>query len=343
MLTKEEIIPALVTWLSESHDTKVAAVQLPMGLDSEDMMKRVVEEAHVEPVYVSMHGLAGVDLASAARSPIAVTFKKKVIIVFEYDAIASSDQSTMLHVSAAIKLNTVPCILVGNTFKAKAIDVPKKSTLFTVVSDDPHDHIRVVYSMPGKKDSMLDKGLAGAEAALQGIQQDYRGDGIALGGVFDNYLVETPGLDTIAEAFSWADVVSEGMCRAGAFDDVYSFVPVSTAAHVFKDHKKKTMIATFGTVWSKTNAMYAKVNNSRTIARTIAEAGKSTCAWKPTDGLDHVRGMITSSLGVGVQQTAEVAKNAGLSSASLLLLMRLWKSKYTLATHAKVKKILDAL
>jgi hypothetical protein len=341
MCSKEEIIPALATWLTTSSGM-VAAVQLPMGMDS-DVIRKAVEHANFEPVYVSMHGLAGIDLASAAWSPLAVTFKKKVIVVFEYDAISNSDQSTMLQVSAAIKVGKVPVVLVGTTFKAKAIDVPKHSTLFTVVSDDPHDHIRAVSGVSNKKDSMLDKGLAGAEAALQGIQQDYRGDGIAFGGVFDNYIVDNPRLDEIADAFSWADVVSEGMCRAGAFDDVYSFVPVSTAALVFRDTKTKPTVVTFGTVWSKTNAMYAKVNNARTISRTITEAGKSICSWKTTDGLDYIRVMIVNALKKGVHETAIVAKNAGLSASSLLLLMRFWKSKYTLATHAKVKKILDTL
>lgn len=341
MVTKEEIIPVLATWLT-SGEGMVAAVQLPMGLDT-DIIKKAVIHADFEPVYVSMHGLAGIDLASAARSPVAVTFKKKVIVVFEYDAIASSDQSTMLQISAALKLGKVPVVLVGTTFKAKAIDVPKHATVFVVQSDDPHDYIRAITKFNGKKDSMMDKGLAGAEAALQGIQQDYRGDGIALGGVFDNYLhAPTPGFIDVADAFSWADIVSEGMCRGGMFDDVYSFVPVSTAALAFRDVTVAPKIVTFGTVWSKTNAMYAKVNNAKNVAKNVSDMGKSVYSWKTTDGLDHVRGMIVTSLARGhIQETAALIKAAGLNAASLLSLMRLWKSKYTLATHAKLKKYLD--
>jgi hypothetical protein len=342
MCSKEEIIPALATWLVQSTGSMVAAVQLPMGLDS-GVIKDAVTRADFEPVYVSMHGLAGVDLASAARSPIAVTFKKKVIVVFEYDAIASSDQSTMLQVSAAIKLGKVPVVLVGTTFKAKAIDVPKHATMFVVESDDPHDHVRAISKFSGKKDSMMDKGLAGAEAALRGVQQDYRGDGIALGGVFDNYLhAPTPGFAAVADAFSWADVVSEGMCRGGMFEDVYSFVPVSTAAHAFRDVSVPIQIVTFGTVWSKTNAMYAKVNNAKNVTKNVADVGKSVYLWKTTDGLDHIRGMIVTSLKTQtIQDTARLVANAGLDAASLLSLMRLWKSKYTLATHAKLKKYLN--
>ena len=341
MVTKEEIIPVLATWLV-SGAGMVAAVKLPMGLDS-GVIKHAVARADFEPVYVSMHGLAGVDLASAARSPIAVTFKKKVIVVFEYDAIASSDQSTMLQVSAAIKFNKVPVVLVGTTFKAKAIDVPKHATLFVVESDDPHDHIRAISKFSGKKDNMMDKGLAGAEAALRGIQQDYRGDGIALGGVFDNYLnAPTPGFVDIADAFSWADVVSESMCRGGVFEDIYSFVPVSTAAHAFRDVTLAPKIVTFGTVWSKTNAMYAKVNNAKNVSKNVSEVGKSVYLWKTTDGLDHVRGMIVASLShKTIPETAALVKAAGLDAGSLLSLMRLWKSKYTLATHAKIKKLLE--
>jgi hypothetical protein len=348
MVSKSELITALATWIREDHAVRVAAVQLPMGIPADAMCREAVAQAGAEPVYVSMQGLAGTDLGAAARSPMAVTFKKKVIVVFEFDAMVSSDQTLLGHVAAAIKLNRVPVVLVGNSFRAKATDLPKGHAFFDVVSENPHDYIRAVTKFSGRPDSLRDKGLAGAEAALRGIQQDYRGDGIALGGVYDNYLGGTSAIPVadlliIAEAFSWADVVSEGMCRACNFEDPYSYVPVSTAAAVLAGAGAPVPIATFGTVWSKTNAMYAKVNNMRALSRGMVEAG-SAYAWTATTGLDCVRSMVARAVGEGdVQKAARVARDAGVSPAALLSLMRLWKSKYTLATHAKVRRAMEAL
>ena len=340
MLSKEEIIPALATWISENHDVKVAAVQLPMGLDS-GMIKNAVEAAGAEGVFVSMNGLEGVDIASAARTPIAVTFKKKVIVVFEYDAMVTGDQGLLAHVTAAIKVNKVPVVLVGNSFKSKASSLPKDTTVFHVVSADPHDHIRAITKFSGKRDSLGDKGLAGAESVFSGIHQDYRGDGIALGGVFDNYLVQIDNVEDISEAFSWADVVSEGMCRAGAYDDPYSFFPLEITSLTFREYKKPVKIVTFGTVWSKTNAMYAKINTGRMASRTMIESG-SRVAWTPVSGIDMIRGMIVMKLQKNdLEGAVDIAKSAGLTSAALLSIMRLWKTKYTLAMHSKIKKLLD--
>lgn len=339
MLSKEEIIPALATWIAEHHDVKVAAVQLPMGLDS-DLVKKAVDAAGAEGVFISMNGLEGVDLASAARTPIAVTFKKKVIVVFEYDAMVTGDQGLLAHVSAAIKVNKVPVVLVGNSFKSKASSLPKDTAVFHVVSADPHDHIRAITKFTEKRDSLSDKGLAGAEAVFSGIHQDYRGDGIALGGVFDNYLVQIDNVEDIADAFSWTDVVSEGMCRAGSFEDPYSFFPLEVASLLFKNATKKPTISTFGTVWSKTNAMYAKINTGRVAARTMTESG-SRVYWTPVTGIDFIRGMIVTQLQKNdLQGAVDIASKAGLNSAALLAIMRLWKTKYTLAMHAKIKKLL---
>lgn len=322
------------------HQPKVAAVQLPMGLGAQCVYD-AVQHADVEPVYVSMSGMGGVDLDSAARSPIAVTFKKKIIVVLEFDAILASDPTIAKQVAAAIKLDKVHVVLVAHSFRAKAADLPKGHAVFEVrVDQDPHLGVQQSSKFNGHRDSVHDKGLAGAEAALKGIVQDYRGDGIAVGGVFDNYLVSGVDYPRIAEAFSWMDAVSERMCCSGNYDDQYTFVPVTIAAHAFARNKKHGEVTTFGTVWSKMNAMYAKVNTSRTLLSKMRESG-SRNSWGITQGLDLVRCMIQSRLAENdIQGAAQVAAHAGLDSASVLALMRLWKSKYSLTTHAKVKKLL---
>jgi hypothetical protein len=315
-----DIIPALATWIAGTHPTKIAAVQISSGADS-GFVKDAVQLAGAEPIYVTMHGLAGIDLASAAASPMAVTFRKKVIVVFDYDAIASNDPSTMLAVAAAMKINKVPCVIVGNSFRGKT-DLPKHHAVFEVAG--------------GPVAVRRDKGIAGAEAALSGEIREYSGDGIAAGAVFDNYLSVNPEFADvchIAEAFSAADVIGEQLCRAGDFDDPYSFVPIAAAA-LWSGNSKKVTITTFGTVWSKTNAMYAKVNSVRVISKAFEVSG-SRLLWTPTTGVDLVRGMMASSA-----DHVGVAKRLALPPPALLAIMRLWKTKYTLATHAKVKKSL---
>jgi hypothetical protein len=308
-----------------------------MGASSE-FIRKAVDIAGAEAVWLSMGGVAGVDIASAAKCPIAVTFKKKVIIVNEFDAIVSNDPTTFLHITAAIKTNKVPVVLVGNSFRSKASELPKGHAFFHLAVDPTITR--------DTRDTTRDKGLEGAEQALKGIDHAYRGDGIALGGVFDNYLATlsgTAGLESagrIAEAFSESDVVSEGLRRGGAFDDPYSFVPVSTAARVFANTQTIPKIVTFGTVWSKTNAMYAKTNSTRIVTKSIMEGG-SRQDWKPEAGIDYVRLMVQSALARGdVDAAADVATRAGLSHAALLAVMRLWKSKYTLSTHGKIKKLM---
>jgi len=341
-LSAEEIVPLLASWIRGDHEVKVAVVQLPMGARSDTVVRAAVDAAGAEAVWLSMGGTAGVDIASAARSPMAVTFKKKVIVVDEYDAIVTSDQTMLAHISAAIKVNKVPVVLVGNSFKSKASNVPKGHTYFQVShapAPPSATDVIAVYSAARE-----DKGLAGAEAALGGELRDYRGDGIAIGGVYDNYLDYAPkDFASIADSFSSADVISEQMCRAGCFDDPYSFYPVSVTACVFQKQgvKSKPRVTTFGTVWSKTNAMYAKVGSARGAERALLEAG-SRDAWKPSGGLAYIRCMIAAGLARGdTAAAAQVARAAGIPASSVLAIMRLWKSsKYTLATHAKMKKFL---
>jgi len=335
MMHEEEIIEALSTWIQTNHETKVAAVQVPMGNDA-PFVKRAVERADAEPVYISMGGVAGVDIASAAHTPIAVTFKKKVIVVYEFDAIVSCDPSTCAAISAAIKKNRVPVILVANSFRSKGSELPKGHVFFTL---DLQNDVVPIYS---KKI----KGVDGAKDALRGVEAEYRGDGIALGGVFDNYLnhAATP-IDAalrIANSFSSADIAAEGMRRCGCFDDPYSFLPISMAAHVFRELGATPTIGTFGTVWSKTNAMYAKMNSGRVVERAMVDAG-SRQAWHAAAGIDMVRCMVSAALARDdVRGAADVADRAGLTHAALLATMRLWKSKYNLATHAKIRKAINS-
>lgn len=202
---------------------------------------------------------------------------------------------------------------------------------------DPEDGyaITIVY---GKKDTFDDKGLSGAQHALDGrTDVDYRGDNIAYGGVYDSYLESCPNTraSIIAEAYSWSDVIGDSMY--GIAEDLYSFVPLMTAATAFSSSSKHGKVKSFGVVWSKNNARYAKVKNIQTIQKTMLDT--KNCHFGICDGLDFCRSILTRY--IHAKQYAEAAAFAtkiGLDPQSLILLMRLWKTKYTLSIHAKVKQ-----
>jgi len=334
-VNREDFVSTLTQWLKQTHDVRTLVVQTMSG--ARLMVEDAVTQANMEPVRVTTHGLQGINLQVASQSPIAVTFRRKVILVYDYDAIVNSDQALLNHINAAIKTTIVPVVLVGQPVRGKSATLPIKGYQTITIQNDQYEIRAITYDT---KDTFDDKGLDGAVQSLSGrVDVDYRGDGIAFGGVYDNYL--TNSTDTsiedmlrIAEAYSWSDANTEAMCRTGAFEDPYTHVPVSTAAAVFQGKKTKGTVKTFGQVWSKTNAMYSKTNAIHTLQ--IATSGCGT--YTQVDGFDWLRTMIVRY----IQQErysdiAALATSLGITPPKLLLLMRLWKCKYTLSVHAKIK------
>ena len=324
---------ALTAWLRDSR-TQVVKLAVVQGLLD---VHAAIADAEMEPVVVSMQGAAGVDIASAARTPVAVTFRRKVIVVEDYDGIASHDAVLCAAIGSAIKLNRVPVILIAQTTRARK-DLPKGHAVFLGAPPDDaaHAEIRAISHFDARIDANRDKGLSGAEAALAGVVGEYRGDGIALGAVFDNYpTVPDGGLGVvdaafIADAFSAWDHIAETMARAGTYDDPYSGLPVSAAAAAFRGIARPAEIRTFGCVWSKTNAMHAKTHAVNAIAKSTSR-----------ENIDMLRWGIGAAIKRGdVQAAADLAKTAGLDAPMVLAVMRLWKSGYTLASHAKLRKLL---
>lgn len=334
-VSREDFVPALTQWLKQRHDVRTIVVQTMSG--ARLMVEDAVKRANMEPVRITTHGLQGVNLQVACQSPIAVTFRRKVIIVYDYDAIVSSDQTLLNHINAAVKTNVVPVVLVGQPVRGKAATLPVKGYHTMCIQNDEYEIRAITYDT---KDTFDDKGLDGAVQSLRGrVDVDYRGDGIAFGGVYDNYLTNSSDttiddIQRIAEAYSWSDANTEAMCQAGAFEDPYTHVPVSTAAAVFQGRRTKGTVGTFGQVWSKTNAMYSKVN----AVHSLQVATRACGAMTQIDGFDWLRSMIVQY----IQQrrygdVAALATSLGITPPKLLLLMRLWKCKYTLSVHAKIK------
>lgn len=336
---QEKLTATLTTWLSNPGE-KICLLTLPQGISVVDDVFAAVKNASMEPVYIDMNGLHGVDMYAAARSPVAVTFKKKVILVFDYDAIVSNNQPFLAHITNAMKLNIVPMVLVAQIMTGKNSVLPVKTYHTISVQELPQTtewDIIPIFEKGKEKDLFHDKGLEGATRALQGVTDiDYRGDNIAFGGVFDGYLQACPFeyVDTVADAYSWTDIITESLY--GGTDDMYSYVPIVSAAHAIAESGKTATVKTFGIVWSKNNARYAKARNVQAIQKSMLERHRIPMSL--IGGMDTLRTMMTSM--VHQKQFAAVAEMAhtiGLVPATLLLFMRLWKTKYTLSMHAKVK------
>ena len=66
-------------------------------------------------------------------------------------------------------------------------------------------------------------------------------------------------------------------------------------------------------------------------------AAGSRLSWTPTTGIDLVRSMLCAA-SPEVDRIAAIGKMLGVRPNIVLLIMRLWKTKYTLSTHGKVKR-----
>lgn len=334
IVTRQNFIETLTQWLLQDHDVKTVKIETQSG--ARLAVEEAIVQANMEPVRISMQGLQGVDMASASKSPIAVTFKRKVIIVYDYDAIVSGDQSLLNHVNTAIRTNMVPIVLVGKTVTGKAATLPIKGYHTITIQNDEYEVIAITKD---KKDTFEDKGIEGAINALRGRHDlDYRGDGIAFGGVFDNYLTNSSRLSidelsNISDTYSWSEATGEVLCENGMYEDPYTFVPVTTAAAYFSK-EDKGLVKTFGQVWSKTNAMYAKMNSIHALQTMVRPIGY----FSQVDGFDHIRNILLQHISnQEYEKVANVAKSMGITASGLLSLMRLWKCKYTLSIHAKIK------
>ena len=225
-----EIKDVLLPWLASTRDqsTKTVVIESPNGpgtdVDLMDIAPYVEETCACAGMELVRFGIGypPVDIESVCSSPMAVTFKRKVLVVYHYDAISASDVSMTSAVHTAMKRNTVPIIVLTRS--------ETRPTL-------KHCHW---ITLEGCRIVDTSRGVDGASAALLGQPQDFGGDNIAFGGVFDNYLCNGPlsieDATRISEAYSLSECLSESLCRAGVFGDPYTYVPLMSASLVFKSY-----------------------------------------------------------------------------------------------------------
>ena len=291
-----------------------------------ETVEETCSTAHMELVRVGV-GYAPVNLESVCTSPIAVTFKRKVIMVYHYDAITVSDVSMATSVSSAMKANTVPLILITAPGSSK---LPIKK----------YHHI----TFPITRTTLPVKGVKGAEAVLLGETHDFAGDNISFGGVFDNYLstsaMTIDDATTIADKFSVSEYYSETLCRSGVYSDPYTYLPLTTASLVYRDMRERGValkgnVKTFGQVWSKTNAMYAKM----AVYKKMSQIFTAACGDGTSDRIYGVQQVFATAIQHReYAKAADILQKTGLEAAHALLLMRLCRDTYPPSVHTKVKQ-----
>jgi hypothetical protein len=334
MTTTQELFSA---WVRDLPGPRVAAVVGPPGAGATTTVREALREHReaVEPVWLAVGKVAGIDVPSVASTALSVTGVRKILVVDEADALASADPMVWLQIVALVraKKRTLPVVFIAHGLRNKVGDaLPRGAATFELLPRSS-----------GLATASANKGLRGASLAMsgQGRGVEYRGDGIATGAIFDNYLtVGAPSrVVPIAEAFSAADAIDEGMCRAGAYENVYAALPISTAAAWCRGDASDAVEMTFGTVWSKNNTAHSKAAAVRAVQLERARQGRVAILGAHS-GLDHLRLMMQSRVADGrdLEGVAAIARGAGLDSSATLAVMRLWKSGYSLTMHGTVKK-----
>ena len=111
--------------------------------------------------------------------------------------------------------------------------------------------------------------------------------GMVAMGLYENYLVggglDMAGAARLADLFAGADVLDKYMYSRQAWDlhDVYGAVAVGGTGAVVRDcletprkaPRKRASVTTFGSVWSKSYNMFAKMKHVRAASLKCAEAG----------------------------------------------------------------------
>lgn len=160
-------------------------------------------------------------------------------------------------------------------------------------------------------------------------------------GIFENYHLTSPDISTcawIADVYSIADVIDEAAYGKQHWDLVPYYVALTSAAasQLPTPCKKKVQFDKFGTVWSKENNARSK---ARSLGKVLTARATRGLALLPTTDMAFVRNIISRSVRQG---TVRYVRTLGMTAEEIINIMRLWKCKYTLTDHAKVKNLLAA-
>lgn len=230
------------------------------------------------------------------------------------DGIAAVVRSTKGDLRAA--LNTLDTIAIGGAGRVDAESAERYA------KDETADALDVVES--------LLRGTRGADVAGC-IKSYYLDSTVVPMGVFENYLASLGAADLqaaqrAAESFSVADCLDRYMYSRQAWGAADLYAVAAVAAPVMHAQRWRVSkpsptfgISKFGSVWSKTYNMYAKMKHVKQIAHARTEAGLVPL---PVADLSILRGCMRAALDAGDDAALEKVC-AWLNPAQALQLVRL--------------------
>jgi hypothetical protein len=169
-------------------------------------------------------------------------------------------------------------------------------------------------------------------------------------GIFENYVMSNPDIrvcSAISDSFSCADIVHERLYGRQEFEltDLHAALVAGSAAvnlqprPLHPEAVSNSQIEKVGTLWSRSNNQRSKQKSVRDLNFALIEAG-----WSPLAVPDIATLRTVFSSLVGSQRHAEIAQLAAeIDCATVLSIMRLFKTKYTQMDHGKVKRAHAAL
>lgn len=382
----EQTAAELARWIEDASGASVVFVftETP-GNGLSTTIKNLLQP--YEAIFVS-NGQRGLNmfLRDVASSAVAVTGRKKVIVLDPMDALFS-DPGTSQELGEFVRSSAhplVPIICAGfrqRSSKARAEELFKKKpfvvthivfppvvptvaasalekatgcdldTCLRAYTASQHDYQSALQALTvALEDGCKDEVCDGADAVcrvlfeqpgLRASMDLLDGDvSMVSMGVHENFANMCECDDVyadVADAFSLGDVVEESMYGKQRWElyDVYASLVVGVAAVLIPAQEPKP-VSKFGTVWSRSNNQRAKQKMLLSLLNRVAETGSRsmTC----TVDVACIREML--SCWVGGKKYAELAEflaGMKLEPGDALMIMRLFKGKYTQTDHGKVR------
>lgn len=328
----------------------------PVGSGKSHVVSRLADDLRMEIVWMSSSLGFGVDFAAqVAQTRTAFSNKEKVLVYEELEAMSPAD------LLALAKIPVKVCVL-AHTLKGRTGNSLPKG--FSVVdfprpgSDDVRRILRTKFpELPEAAVAAIVDGAKGdIRAALTAASSGFHErihdapqgvdlaldilrykrrefdvpDPTAVSACHENYVllegITMEDAKNVSEAFSLGDLMD---VSAEALPEAHE---LGLRAVALVEAPFAGEIQTFGTVWSKASTAAAKFSNVLAIRRAMGAT--------PLGVEDYAfpRAMVLNAVAKkDYALAAGVAVNAGLDAGTLLWMMRLAKSKYTLASHNHVK------
>lgn len=361
-------------WLQDARGGCVLCVHAPLGSGTSTFLRgELAKDWEVITVASGMPKLK-VFLVDVASSRVSVAFRRKILLLDPIDAILTDQvAATELGEFAKGPRGAVPIIITGfkqrtsasrikEMFRGKTLatmtiprltledaantlhrDFPRlpRNTVedaFRQANGDMRAARLALENNSGTKDIAYD----GADAldTILNTQQSFQealtlheGDPSMVSmGIFENYTLTYPSLgvcEWVTDAYSRADILDEATYGKQRWELAPYYIALAAAcATKLPAPPKKIVFEKFGSLWSKTNNLRSKTKLLHKLCTSRATRGLSALG---VEDLAYVRNILSSQISHGMYGDVHMPPE------DVLTVMRLWKARYTLAEHAKLK------